>query len=394
MPNQDNNILISQCGGFHARSGVEATSKAGMLQKFITTHPLGVEIPKDKLLNLNFLFQPMRGFSLLNRISKSNFFSPCANLWEKCYKKIFTSVVNANINKSTKIFHAYSNMQESSLKKCSQQNIFSITEHGAAYPLYDAEVLPEEYKKLGLSEHPYLDVSGAIRACEEFDLADQVCIISNFAKKTFLQYGFSEDKLLLNPLGIDSEIFHPLESLQKDCSTFTVSTGGYICVRKGSHYLLEAVQGLKKQQADITLNLLGSPYYFDKIIEQYSDTFDHLGSVNLQSLIEHYNKSDVFILPSLSEGFGRVVLEAMACGTPCIVTENTGAGEVITDGVDGFIVPAYNTEAIQEKIELLYNDRELASQMGQRARETALRNNWKKYQDTLIDNYRKILATL
>jgi glycosyltransferase involved in cell wall biosynthesis len=91
-----------------------------------------------------------------------------------------------------------------------------------------------------------------------------------------------------------------------------------------------------------------------------------------------YRQSSVFVFPTLIEGMGLVVLEAMACGLPVIVTGH-GPGDLVRDGIDGFVIPIRNEDAIAQKLELLYDDAELCRQMGQNARARALQYHWDVY---------------
>jgi len=69
-----------------------------------------------------------------------------------------------------------------------------------------------------------------------------------------------------------------------------------------------------------------------------------------------YQEADIFVLPSVDDGFGMVVAEAMAAGLPVIVTENVGAADHIEDGVEGFVVPIRNPEALAAKIKFFYDN--------------------------------------
>ena len=77
------------------------------------------------------------------------------------------------------------------------------------------------------------------------------------------------------------------------------------------------------------------------------------------------------VLPTIEDGFGNVIVEAMACGIPVIATTNCGASDVILDGVDGFIVPIRDTFAIQQKILFLYENPLICQEMGRAAMEKA-----------------------
>jgi glycosyltransferase involved in cell wall biosynthesis len=92
---------------------------------------------------------------------------------------------------------------------------------------------------------------------------------------------------------------------------------------------------------------------------------------------------DVFVLPSLFEGFGLVLLEAMAMGLPVITTPNTAGPDLITDGEEGFLVPIRSAEAIAEQLELLRADRARRDSMSDGARRRAAEFTWTDYERSL-----------
>ena len=96
-------------------------------------------------------------------------------------------------------------------------------------------------------------------------------------------------------------------------------------------------------------------------------------------------RHDVFVFPSLFEGFGLVILEAMAQGLPVITTSHTVGPDIIEDGVDGFIVPIRSSEAIAEKLELLAADRPRLEAMREAAIATARRFTWENYRRRLAE---------
>ena len=90
----------------------------------------------------------------------------------------------------------------------------------------------------------------------------------------------------------------------------------------------------------------------------------------------------MFVLPTLCDSFALVQLEAMACGVPVITTPNCGS--VVRDGVDGFIVPIRDADAIADKVELLLTDRALRQRMGRNARARAREFTWGRYGERLL----------
>ena len=84
-----------------------------------------------------------------------------------------------------------------------------------------------------------------------------------------------------------------------------------------------------------------------------------LGCVPNAQPRQHYSKASVFVLPSIEEGLSMVIGEAIACGCPVIVSTNTGATELITDGVEGFIVPIRSSDVIVDHMQQLADQPEL-----------------------------------
>ena len=103
------------------------------------------------------------------------------------------------------------------------------------------------------------------------------------------------------------------------------------------------------------------------IMAKYEGRFRYLGAVPRGELYKHYSQASVLVLPSIEEGLALVQAQAMACGVPVIATENTGAADLFTDGVEGFIVPIRDARAIGEKILTLYENPAMREQMGEAA---------------------------
>jgi glycosyltransferase involved in cell wall biosynthesis len=98
--------------------------------------------------------------------------------------------------------------------------------------------------------------------------------------------------------------------------------------------------------------------------------------------MDRMQQADVLVLPSLAEGCALVVLEALACGLPVIVTPNTGSLEFVGDGEEGFVVPICRADAIADRLITLDRDRELLTHMSHNAQLTAERQSWEFYRET------------
>lgn len=115
-----------------------------------------------------------------------------------------------------------------------------------------------------------------------------------------------------------------------------------------------------------------------------------IGFVPTDDLISIYNLATVFAMPSLYEGFGLPVLEAMSCGVPVVTTKEGSLKEVAGDGA--FYVDAYNVESIAKGIEKVFNDKKLQEELSIKGLENAKRFSWKKTAENTLGVYKQVLA--
>jgi glycosyltransferase involved in cell wall biosynthesis len=115
------------------------------------------------------------------------------------------------------------------------------------------------------------------------------------------------------------------------------------------------------------------------------------GSVNREKLLELYQSSSLFVLPSIEEGLSMTIAEGMASGLPILCTTNTGGQELVEDGKLGFIVPIRDENILAEKILWCYQNREEAKEMGNQAQCRVQKCTWDAYGEKIFDIYKKIL---
>jgi starch synthase len=214
----------------------------------------------------------------------------------------------------------------------------------------------------------------------EVEAADRIMVLSSFSKDTFVDAGVEEDKIVVTPPGVDLDRYSPTP--RADQSVFRVLFVGVLSQRKGLSYLLEGFRraGLPTSE----LLLVGEPW------GGAAPWADQAGVrvvrwLRNRDLPGVYRSADVFVLPSLVEGFGRVILEAMASGLPVIATPHSGAGDAVRDGVDGHLVPIRDPEAIAERLAGLHGDDAARARMGARARERAEQFTWERYGARLVE---------
>jgi alpha-maltose-1-phosphate synthase len=225
------------------------------------------------------------------------------------------------------------------------------------------------------------------RKQKEIELADHIFVASSVTQKSLIDAGIDSHKISIIPYGAPVEIFQPQT---KDDELFRVLFVGKISPLKGVHYLLKAWREIQLKNAELLL--IGDNHYPVGWLERdYLGLYQNISSVSHFSLNKYYTQASVLVLPSLIDGFGLVVLEAMACGIPVVVTINTGSSDIITDGVDGFIIPIRDVESLKQKLKWCYSHPHELAKMGQAARHKAEQLNWGLYRQRLVDQTKKIL---
>ncbi|HEY6417646.1 MAG TPA: glycosyltransferase family 4 protein [Candidatus Binataceae bacterium] len=270
----------------------------------------------------------------------------------------------------------------------SRYGALTICDRGSTHIEYQDEILRDEYARFGL-RFAGVDPRVMERELEEYALCDLIFVPSTQVLRTFVDQGVPREKLRLNPYGVDLAMFHREPKCDR---AFRVLFVGTVTLRKGLPYLFEAMAGIRAP--DIELCVIGviEPE-MRPIMAKYEGTFRYAGVLPRTELYKHYSQASVLVLPSIEEGLALVQAQAMACGVPVIATENTGAADIFTNGVEGFIVPIRDAAAIRERLLLLYENPARREQMGEaalaRARELG---GWDDYGRRATDYYRDALA--
>ena len=107
--------------------------------------------------------------------------------------------------------------------------------------------------------------------------------------------------------------------------------------------------------------------------------------VSSEELLHEYQSADVFVFPSLLEGFGHVLLEAMACGLPVISTTRTAAPDLVRQGQEGFVIPPGNARELARCLEFFISNPENTRTMGRAARVRAEEFTWTKFRRGIVE---------
>jgi len=214
---------------------------------------------------------------------------------------------------------------------------------------------------------------------EQYRYTDYVFVLSSLAHQTLTEAGFPADRIYTLNLGFDPSEFLPKERYNSH-GPLRLLFAGTLTKRKGFHLLLEAVKQL--QRPDIQVTLVGPVADGADVLAAYRGCYTHVPFAPHPALVHHYQQADVFVFPSYLDSWAMVVPEAMACGTPVIVSENTGSKDVVQQG-GGYVVPVDNIEALKEKIMFFYHNRQQIELLGQQARRVAEKYTWQSYYQQL-----------
>lgn len=373
-------VNISVVGRFHAFDLAKSFQEKKILNKLITTYPKFITskwgIEKTNVISEVYL-------ELINRYKNKTHLVSKVYLNSLIQKKHAKN--SAKYLKDCDIFIGWSGSSLETLIEAKKQNKITILERGSSHYNYQMEILSE------VNENFVPDYNTWQRELLEYQLADYISIPSSYVKRTFIKNGISENKLIVNPYGVDLNEF---KQIKKEDEIFRIIFAGGGTFRKGYHLLLQAFSELNLDNCELWH--LGSvqeemkPY-----LKKYkTKKFILKGHQPQNKLYEFYSQGSVFVMPSLEDGFGMVIFQAMSCGLPVILSENTGAYDAITkNGEEGFVIPIRDVEAIKEKILYLYNNQDIAKEMGQKAKERVHSSfTWEDYGNRYLKNLEEIYA--
>ena len=196
------------------------------------------------------------------------------------------------------------------------------------------------------------------RLRQEWSVADVIIVNSEWSRDALIAEGVREEKIEILPLGYENN--HCVQSVSStNKKSLRVLWLGQVNIRKGIQYLVEAARLLKGSPVEIVV--AGPIQIRSEVIASAPNNIQWLGPVTRDSVGTLYASSDVFVLPTISDGFAITQLEAMAHGLPVITT--THCGQVVQDGLNGFVIPSRSAEALAEAILRFVRDRKMVSDM-------------------------------
>jgi glycosyltransferase involved in cell wall biosynthesis len=212
------------------------------------------------------------------------------------------------------------------------------------------------------------------RRDEELRSADFVHANSELTARTLVAAGFSADRIITVPLG-GPPALPERDLIRTPPATPIVLFAGNVAVHKGAHLLLEAWKSLGNVRGG-RLDLYGHWALPASYHPAQSDSVVEHGRVPTEMVRAAMRGASVLVLPSICDGFGMVVSEAMAQGLPVICSSNAGASQLVEEGVNGFVVPPADPGKLAEKLAWCLDHPDDLKAMGLRASETARKWTW------------------
>jgi len=235
-----------------------------------------------------------------------------------------------------------------------------ICDRGSTHQRFQDRIVEEEYKRWGVPlplDKPHI----VVREEAIYAQADAITVPSNVARRSFIEMGVASEKVHVIPYGVRLDRFAPAAA--PPSGSFELLFAGGVSLRKGIPYLLEAFAKLRHPRKRLTIVGSISQEIRPLLRRLPMEHVIFTGPLPQPELAKRMSASHALVLPSVEEGLALVQGQAMACGCPVIATVATGAEDLFTDGVEGFIVPVRDVAALADRMQRLADDPELQGRM-------------------------------
>ena len=379
--------------------------KSRLLDVFWTTiaFPLKFGPFKKKYYKINYnkiklriLKEAFRQFFILFNLKK--FYSIEKSIFSvnSIYKDLDLTVSKylKKNKKKINIIYSYEDCSLNSFKIAKENNIKTIYDLTSPYWRLKKKILDEEklfQPNWNLSSLEFTSEDKCCLKDEEIYLSDEVIVASKFTAESLKLY--NKKKIIVNviPYGVtcpEKQIINTREKNKK----FKILFVGRPILSKGIQYVIKSMSLLDFDwEIEIAGSIPEKPFQISQNLDIFfkSPNVKFLGQLNQTELFNKMQKSHVLLLPSLYEGFGLVLSEALSCGLPIITTENTGGKDFVKENNNGFITPIRDTSKTVEILYKLYEDENFRKFISENSFLTARDMTWKKYEDNLEKIFNK-----
>ena len=403
-------ILLSHpTGNQNSRQAGLAFSEEGMLQSFVTAAHFDVGNPFLRCLpsrvRVNLRRRDFSDVAYSSRIQSVAMLRETVRLaaprlglrrlaaretgWA-CVDKVYHAVdraVAGCIERSDALdaVYAYEDGALESFRAAQRRGIARIYELPIGYWRAHRRLCEEEallQPKWAHTWHADVDSAQKLaRKDEEVALATRIIVPSRFVAESLREYPGELPPVSIVPYGCPTPIRADTRRWYGGGPLRVLYVGG-LSQRKGLSYLLDAIAALGDS---VSLTLIGSGHVPSNRFAAHR----LLRSVPHQQVLEEMRQHDVFVFPTLFEGYSLAVAEALSQGLVVITTANSGVADIIEDGRQGWIVPLRDSVTVTERLEQLAGNPPMVATMGNAALVLAASHSWKSYRVALRNTLRQ-----
>jgi len=382
-----------------------------MLEKFLTTFishkkdflsqsitkllpNLQTDIDRKAINEIDFEKIKTYPYKEILRLVSSRYFSPIITdkIWEWAELSFDKWVANQVSKTNANAVHAYEHAALSTLKAAKKKGIFAIYEQPSQHHAFFAPIAENELKKypeLRSSETDLLVNQKSIyrntRRDEELAHADLILCNSSFTKKTLLSANIDAKDIQVVPYGFPKT----LDKIDTDLKTQTNKpviflNAGTQNLRKGLHLLYNAWRKANFSSQQAELWLIGKSSLPSQLTKDLGENVKIKDSIPREELMQLYKEVDVFVLPTLADGFAMVISEAMSQGIPVITTPNSMAPDFIIHQKNGWIISVGEEEALLNQMKWCVENKHSLPKIGYEALQTAKKWQWEDYRKKTV----------
>jgi len=390
IPSAPLRLAIVVHGRFHAFDLSRELIRQGVDLILLTNYPKYVAqrfgIPREKVISCIT-------HGLLSRLTDLGGHR-CRALFEPFLHRWFSRWAAGKLGSmDIKAIHAFSGVSEELMMAFLDRPVVKAMVRGSAHIRTQGRLLEEEEARSGQSidrPSPWI----IAREEREYKLADLLFVLSSFAYKSFEGEGAPAEKLRLLPLGSEVARFGATaQDIEARCSRILageplrILTVGSFSLRKGALDLIEVARRLKGRMKFLMVGDIESK----RLRLMSGDNIEFLPRQPQSSLPAIYRKGDVFLFPTIEDGYAVVLAQAQAAGLLILATPNCAAPDIVQENTNGWILPIRNPGAFIERLEWCDANREALAHMVRFTHETFRPRDWTDVASDLIDAYMKAL---
>ena len=383
-------IVLSAPGKFHTFDLARELYSRSALTKVFAGYPhfklVNEALPKRLIETFPWIQAPYMAFPWRDRLPNA-----VIKEWENLSAISFGQFVARNLPECD----LYVGLSGSALpagKKAHQRGSKFICDRGSSHIRVQDQLMREEHELWGIH---YTGINPRVIDREEAEYAEADCITvpSNFVYRTFIQQGISTDKLQILSYGVNLSRFHPISSPNSE--RFDILFVGGMSLRKGVQYLVQAYKNINHPAKSLTFVGATSASLIQALHARglWPEDAIVLGHVPQEELKSLMSRSHVLVLPSIEEGLAMVMAQAMACGCPIIASNHSGGEDLITDGLEGFIISIRDVTSLTDKLQLMIDQPKLRNEMSVKALQKVQKiGGWHNYGEQAMKLYSEVIS--